>query len=549
MIILKLCFRVNKKMVPIEHVLDGNPISTKRYDIEYNIDSKNMLLNIIPKTNLYFEKVELVLDYKYERTTKILVNGYQSWCRTFELPITKKQEQNFSLPKILSHHLGIKNYSDGYFFTKNTSQYRNRSYNFTYVRNDSNYQLFGSLNDNFCYTIFSHDYKEQKMHILLDIKGRELKNKKCILNVVIINGGFSVITEYANMLSSRSVSSDVLYGYTSWYNHYQNISEDILKKDLLGLDDDCNVFQIDDGYQSAVGDWMYIDIKKFPNGLPNFIESIHHANKKAGLWIAPFVCEKKSLLYFNHKEYLLHKAHNTPYYVGSNWSDYYALDIYNTRFINYLKECFDYFIDECKIDFFKLDFLFVANLKTYKNKTRSEVMDDAVNILKKLARGKPIIGCGVPLYNAFNNFEYCRVGCDVSLNYSGPWYLKFFKNLPSPCTKNSIVSSIYMSSFNKVGFSCDPDVFILRMPNQKLTFEQKKSLLILNLLSGGMCLCSDNMSLYDNKAKKLLNDNKHLIDAMIINIKEEGGLIEIKYEFNDKVYELIFNVKKGILVE
>ena len=60
-----------------------------------------------------------------------------------------------------------------------------------------------------------------------------------------------------------------LAGYSSWYNRYQDITEDTIREDLTGcrsllcLGD---LFQIDDGWEPKVGDWLETDAQKFPHG-------------------------------------------------------------------------------------------------------------------------------------------------------------------------------------------------------------------------------------------------------------------------------------------
>ena len=60
-----------------------------------------------------------------------------------------------------------------------------------------------------------------------------------------------------------------LAGYSSWYNRYQDITEDTIREDLTGC---CSLlcpgdlFQIDDGWEPKVGDWLETDAQKFPHG-------------------------------------------------------------------------------------------------------------------------------------------------------------------------------------------------------------------------------------------------------------------------------------------
>lgn len=99
-----------------------------------------------------------------------------------------------------------------------------------------------------------------------------------------------------------------LAGYSSWYNRYQNITEDIIREDMTGCRSllcPGDLFQIDDGWEPKVGDWLETDTQKFPHGLKGMVQEIHASGFQAGLWLAPFVCEKDSALFRQHPDWLL----------------------------------------------------------------------------------------------------------------------------------------------------------------------------------------------------------------------------------------------------
>ena len=75
-----------------------------------------------------------------------------------------------------------------------------------------------------------------------------------------------------------------LTGWTSWYNYYTNISEEIILKNTSAFAEKevpIDVIQIDDGYQSRVGDWLKIK-PSFPNGMGKVAKEIKNKGFKAG---------------------------------------------------------------------------------------------------------------------------------------------------------------------------------------------------------------------------------------------------------------------------
>jgi alpha-galactosidase len=67
----------------------------------------------------------------------------------------------------------------------------------------------------------------------------------------------------------KPINAKPAIGWTSWYYYYTNISEKIIEENLNAFVQNkvpIEIFQIDDGWQKAVGDWLHFD-KKFPNGL------------------------------------------------------------------------------------------------------------------------------------------------------------------------------------------------------------------------------------------------------------------------------------------
>jgi len=81
-------------------------------------------------------------------------------------------------------------------------------------------------------------------------------------------------------------------GWCSWYHYFHGITEEALRANLKALaaaraEFPLELVQLDDGFQSALGDWDTTNAK-FPSGLKRIADEIRAAGFAAGIWTAPF---------------------------------------------------------------------------------------------------------------------------------------------------------------------------------------------------------------------------------------------------------------------
>lgn len=139
------------------------------------------------------------------------------------------------------------------------------------------------------------------------------------------------------------------------------MTEKIVERDLNAiseLDTKVDIFQIDDGYERTVGDWLEPDEKKFPKGMKVIADNIHRNGMKAGLWLAPFAVTPKSHIYKRHKDWLVRDKNGKAHFASHNWGGFYALDIYNNEVRAYIRKVFDTVLKKWGYDMVKLDFLY-----------------------------------------------------------------------------------------------------------------------------------------------------------------------------------------------
>lgn len=214
-------------------------------------------------------------------------------------------------------------------------------------------------------------------------------------------------------------------GWTSWYNYYGDVSEAIIYENVEALQKHkypINIFQIDDGFQTAIGDWLSIN-NKFPNGMKAVADKIKGAGFKAGLWLAPYAVGFTSRIVKEHPDWLIIDPETKkPVVAGPNWGGFYALDMYNREAREYLKHVFDVVLQDWGFDMLKLDFCFAAAMIPRMGKSRGEIMWEAMDLIRDLVGPeKLVLGCGVPLASAFRKVDYCRIGSDVAPWWEGKW--------------------------------------------------------------------------------------------------------------------------------
>ena len=362
------------------------------------------------------------------------------------------------------------------------------------------------------------------------------------------NGGYDeVFDRYFAKMNVKPLTDKKIKGYTSWYNYYQNINEKIILRDLDAISektDKVNTFQIDDGYQTAVGDWLSINKTKFPNGMKPIVEKIHAKGWQAGLWLAPFGAQKGSKLASEHSDWLVKGKNDKPIMVGANWGGFYAIDIDNADARAYIKNVFDTVLNDWGFDLVKLDFLYATAVVPLHNKTRGQLAYESIDFLRECVGDKQILGCGVQQMPCFGKVEYMRIGADMALG----WKHKFFRNLThreDVSTPNAIHNSVYRRCLNNRAFLCDPDVFLLRRSNIKFTFEQQKVLAKFIKLFGSVLFMSDNVDEYDDEQMAVFNDTLADDDMQIVAINETNNKLFIDYTQNGEPHTLGFCVTDG----
>ena len=471
------------------------------------------------------------------------LNGYQSWTDTRETYPREREKDLSRLPRFLIDAFAFDRYGDALFYDYKKEELH--GYDLFYAKG-SRECFVASLNEKSAYLIARINRKTGELTLAADVDGREMKagEEFTLCDYLYYENYESGVPALRRHYGERKTGK--IFGYTSWYNYYQNINEEILLRDLDALDDRFQLFQIDDGFETFVGDWMDVDAKKFPRGLSPIVERAHQKGFLAGIWLAPFVAEEKSRL-FREKSHLFKRDDSGSFVkCGSNWSSFYALDLENEKARDYISSCLKAYA-EMGFDFFKLDFLYGANLPRYEGKTRCEAATRAYAFLRESLGDKIILGCGATPGNARGVFDYLRVGPDVSLKFDDLWYMRFMHR-ERISTKVTLQNTVYRSFLNGIYFGNDPDVFLLRDGNNYLSEAPREALITVNALFGSVLMTSDNLGRYDDKKRETLARALDLFEnARVLSFERKGKAIRIVYSLRGETREILYLTEKGVL--
>ncbi|CAO3674887.1 unnamed protein product [Rhizopus stolonifer] len=477
----------------------------------------------------------------------MLANGFQSWSQSKEL---SRNDKIPPIPSSVAWYTQMNLQGDYDFFEHTGEKGYIHSNSYTHFRDTKNiFSFFGSVSEEHGYTYFLGNFNSNQLGIFKEVKGMRLdKDQTMDLIRVFAAQGYdaeaNIWQSYAEFFpDKRTVRDSHVSGWTSWYNYYGDVSETIVNENVEALQKHAypiDIFQIDDGFQTAIGDWLSIN-DKFPSGMKAVASKIKNAGFKAGLWLAPYAAGFTSRVAKEHPDWLIKDPQTQKLVVaGPNWGGFYALDIYHPEARAYLKQVFDVVLRDWGFDMLKLDFCFAAAMIPREGKSRGQIMWEAMDLIRDLVGpDKLVLGCGVPLVSAFRKVDYCRIGSDVA-----PWWedskLKLLHVRERVSTANSLLSTLNRWVMSGRMFGNDPDVMILRNLKNKLTPDERYTLCVLNNILGALVFSSDNVALYSPDEHLLYSATFPKVVSRVrsvLEFKRDCYMIRFEVQRNNRVHQ------------
>ncbi|RPI29836.1 MAG: alpha-galactosidase, partial [Chloroflexota bacterium] len=322
------------------------------------------------------------------------------------------------------------------------------------------------------------------------------------------NGVVGVVSSSA---ARNPHNEEIPAGWCSWYYYYQRVTAQDIRQNLdiasnLRNDLPLKLIQIDDGFESQVGDW-YSFSPAFPDGVAPLAQEIAARGFTPGLWLAPFIVHPKSRLAHDHPDWLLRNRQGKPVNAGYIWDVFdTALDLTHPEAVQYAADVVHTAAHEWNFPFLKLDFLYAAALPgQYRDptRTRAQVLRAGLKTLREAAGEQVfLLGCGCPLGPAIGLVDAMRIGCDVDSRWRPAFkgVETFFQAEPDmPSARNAIQNVLTRAPLHRRWWINDPDCLLVRPASGQpgsslLTLAEVQSLATVIALSGGVLLLSDNLA-------------------------------------------------------
>ncbi len=326
---------------------------------------------------------------------------------------------------------------------------------------------------------------------------------------------------HAGRVGAARVTADYQVGWCSWYHYFHDVTEADLDHNLALADDwPFDVFQLDDGYQSAIGDWLTTN-ERFPSDVGAIADRIAAAGRTPGIWIAPFLAAPDSRVATDHPEWLATFPDGSPLITMFNppWGGglggfMYGLDTTHPEVIDHLENLARTLVD-LGFDYLKLDFTFSPSFDGVwhdRSQTPAQRVRAGFDAIRRGAGDAFLLGCGSPQSHVVGAVDGNRIGPDVAPSWSIEAKTEPLAGYrgSQPSSRNAWFNTAARAFMHRRLWLNDPDCLMLRSAETELTAEQMRTWARAVGISGGMVLVSDDLALVDAQGRALLDETIEL---------------------------------------
>jgi alpha-galactosidase len=303
-------------------------------------------------------------------------------------------------------------------------------------------------------------------------------------------------------------------GWCSWYHYFHDVSEEAFRANLARTGDwPFAVFQLDDGFQSDIGDWLRTN-ERFPSSLDVLAADVAAAGLTPGIWLAPFLARPSSEVAAAHPDWIAPHTSGRPLIgmVNPEWGGpAHTLDTTNPEVLAHLEDVAASLVD-AGFGYLKLDFTYAPSLDGHfadPSRTPAQRVRAGMEALRRGAGKKAfLLGCGLPLGAGVGVVDGMRIGADVAPwwevqddQWNPPGYTEV-----EPATRNAWANTLARSFLHRRLWVNDPDCLMLRTSETRMGPQAARAWALAVGASGGTVMVSDDLALLAGEARALLDE-------------------------------------------
>lgn len=248
-------------------------------------------------------------------------------------------------------------------------------------------------------------------------------------------------------------------GWCSWYGYWQDVTEADVLANLAAIDDldlAVDTVQIDDGYQTDIGDWLTRRPDRFPAPLADLAGRIGATGRAAGIWTAPFLVGAGSDLAVEHPDWLVGDAEASDHHWGQRIG---VLDVTHPDAAEHLVEVFRT-LRSWGFAYHKIDFLYGGAQPGLRHAdcTPLEAYAEGLRLIRAgIGDDAVLLGCGAPLLPSIGRVDAMRISPDVDPAFAPP-----DGDVSQPSQRGALLAGRARAWMHGRLWSNDPDCVLVR---------------------------------------------------------------------------------------
>ena len=313
-------------------------------------------------------------------------------------------------------------------------------------------------------------------------------------------------------------------GWCSWYHYFGKLVwTDVLENLETAAADRTafpfDVFQVDDGYETDIGDWL--TAKAGYPGIDGLAGAIRERGFRAGIWAAPMSAAETSRLFAEHPGWMVAGEDGRPKPCYKGWGKtIYALDTTHPGVLAWLDSTFRS-LRQAGFSYLKIDFLFAGAMPGVRRKrvTPIQAYRQGLRAIRRAAGRDFLLGCGAPLLPSVGLVDGMRIGEDTA-----PYWKSRPSGFQGPNAFFALKNALMRQFMHRTFWLNDPDCLLLREREIELTPNERELYALASGALDNMIIDSDRLSLLDPSARALF---RRALDLRGASVRVRGLLGEL----------------------